>query len=143
MDAAGARLRLNEDSNMKSWDKLKKFIGVTEEQEEQKKWRPEALPDSRPVPGPRRVRWGHGGWKWPSLRRVHRKLGPDVKLRKARAAFIRQEQEAANEIARQRREAMRKDRREGVHSHMAAFRSALRGPTGKVITSSREANSVL
>ncbi len=101
---------------MKPWDKIKQFVGMTEEQESEKKWRPEALPDT---PRPRRRGRGWRRFGFPRLA-----LGPG--RRAARLEFIRQSQLQGIAIAAKRHEAMTKDRAEGDHFFMTAFRRSQR-----------------
>lgn len=101
---------------MKPWDKLKNYLGVTEEEESEKKWRPESLPPMTPTR--RRGR----GWRRLGLPRFA--LGPG--RRAARLNRIRESQLQGIAIAAKRREAMKKDREEGGHFFMQAFRRSQR-----------------
>ena len=107
----------------KIWSGIKKFIGVTAEQEAAKKWRPEPLTSTA---APRYRRWGHKGWRTSSFRRRHPR-GPEAKLRAARDKFIADSQRQGVELAHRRREAQLKDRDRGGHLYMQAFRRSTRG----------------
>jgi hypothetical protein len=98
----------------KIWGALKKFIGI---EPEPAAWRPQGVT----LPGP----------VWRPRRGVHRKvrrlaLGPDVRRRKARDEFIRHSQLQGVEIAAKRRAAQLRDREEGGHLYMQAFRRSQR-----------------
>jgi hypothetical protein len=104
----------------KIWSGIKKFIGVTEEQEAAKKWRPVALQPSGPV---HRKFFGRKGWR--RLGFPRRPLGAG--RRKRRLELIRISQMQGIIIARNRAAAMKKDRDEGGHFFMKAFRRSQRG----------------
>lgn len=102
----------------KLWEKAKKFIGVTEEQEAAKKWRPVALKPTAPS----HRRWfGRRGWR--RAAKPHRpRLCTVATRREAKATFIRASQLQGVKIANDRATAQRRDREEGGHFYMQAFR---------------------